>query len=95
MPPRERTPEELAEDISDLRGDMGRELGQVRDQVSRLVDRLDTAPFVRSDLHAEQIDRLRGDVGSLRSLTMWTLGLMCSSIVGAIIVLVITAGRGG
>lgn len=83
MPPRERSPEELAEDIAG-----------VRSEVQRLADRFDSAPYVRSDLHTEQIGRLRDDVGAVRALSMWTLGLMCSSIVGAIIVLVISVGRG-
>ena len=90
-PYRQRSLDEVAEDLIELRREH-----------KRLAERLDAAPYVRQDLHAEQLDRLRSDIkgvraeiASVRALTMWTLGLLCTSIIGAIIVLVISAGTAG
>jgi hypothetical protein len=83
-PRRQRSLEELDEDVVELRRD-----------VRHVGERLDSAPFVRVDLHAEQLDRLRSDISSVRALTMWTLGILCSAIVGAILVMVVAVARGG
>lgn len=83
-PYRQRSLDEVAEDLIELRRDH-----------KRLEGRLDAAPFVRQDLHAEQLDRLRSDIAGVRALTMWTLGVLCTSIIGAIIVMVISAGTAG
>lgn len=82
LPYRQRSLEEVAEDVLELRRDF-----------QDLANRLDMAPFVRVDLHAEQLDRVRSDVAAVRSLTMWTLGILCTSIVGAIVVLIVNASQ--
>jgi len=84
VPYRQRSLEEVSEDLLELRRDH-----------KRLSERLDAAPYVRQDLHAEQLDRLRSDIAAVRSLTMWTLAILCTSIIGAIITLVVSAGTGG
>lgn len=77
---RERSIDEIAEDLADLKADMHK--------------------LVRVDLHAEQLGRLRddiasarGDVSSLRHLTMWTLGILCSQIIAAIVGIVVAVAR--
>ena len=75
---------ELAEDVADLRTEM-----------KVLAARFEDAPFVRRDLHQSEYGRVRDDIAGLRTLTMWTLGLLCSALIGAIVVLVIAVGRGG
>jgi len=92
---RERSLGELAEDVDDLKRHVDARMIELTDRVRRLSDRLDNAPFIRADLHSEQISSVRNDISSLRQLTMWLLGLLVSAIIGAIVVLVITAGRGG
>jgi hypothetical protein len=67
---------------------------QIAAVAAAVAERINTAPYVRVDLHTEQIMNLRSEVGSLRQIMMWLLGLLVSAIVGAIVVLVITAGRG-
>lgn len=52
-------------------------------------------PFVRRDLHDEQIGSIRHDIAEIRVLARWAVGLIASSIIGAVVVLVIVAGRGG
>ena len=54
MPYRQRSLDEVAEDTLELRQ-------KVRD----LNARLDSAPYVRVDLHAEQLDRVRADIETL------------------------------
>lgn len=94
-PRRARSIEELDDDVHELARD-----------VRKVGERLDSAPYVRADLHAEQLDRVRGDIAALRkatesdiasvrALTMWTLGILCSAIVGAVLVAVIAVVRGG
>lgn len=84
MPYRQRSLEEVTEDIFEL-----------RQKVSDLGKRIDGAPFVRADLHAEQLDRIRSELASVRSLTMWTLGILCTFIIGAIVTFALSAGTAG
>jgi hypothetical protein len=91
---RERSIGEVADDVDRLRHDMDRRMTDMATRHTQLAAKVDAAPYVRVDLHTEQITNLRGDVASLRQVTMWLLGLLVSAIVGAIVVLVITAGRG-
>jgi hypothetical protein len=92
---RERSLAEIAEDLDELRRHVDARMIELSTTVTRLSDRFDNSPFVRSDLHSEQIGNVRKDIATLRQLTMWLLGLLVSAIIGAIVVLVITAGRGG
>lgn len=71
---RERSLDELAEDLADLK--------------------IEIHTLVRSDLHNEQIARIRDDLAGLKHLTMWTLGILCTSIIGAIVVSVVRIGAG-
>lgn len=68
---------------------------ELQRDIRHVGDRLDSAPFVRVELHNEQLDRVRSDIASLRALTMWTLGLLCSQFVGAIVVVIVSVARGG
>jgi hypothetical protein len=81
---REPSLPEVAEDVAEL-----------KHEVRRLADRLDAAPFVRADLHSEQIGSLKASVAGLETRVNLVLGLLTTSIIGAIVVLVISAGRGG
>jgi hypothetical protein len=92
---RERSLGEIADDVDRLRSHTDAIVAELATRVTKLTDRLDHAPFVRADLHSEQISSVRNDISALRQLTMWLLGLLVSAIIGAIVVLVITAGRGG
>jgi hypothetical protein len=76
-------------------GEVVRDLQRVSARVDRLAERWDDAPFVRSDLHSEQMGSVRKAVEDLGTRVNYLLGLLVSSIIGAIIVLVISAGRGG
>lgn len=92
---RERSIDEIAEDVDRLRLEVNARMTELAAIVVRLQDRFEHAPYVRQDLHSEQVTNLRNDITSLRQLTMWLLGLLVSAIIGAIVVLVITAGRSG
>jgi hypothetical protein len=83
---RERTPGEIADDLERLAR-----------QVERLTDRLDNAPFVRLDLHNEQITNLRSDISGLRAMQMWVLGMLASILVAAVVagITAIAQGRLG
>jgi len=87
---REHSIEEVVEDLEKLRYD-----------VQRLADRLDTAPFVRVDVHNEQISKLTEklkdtkeglseQLATVKSYQTWILGIMGSAAV-AFVVAVITA----
>lgn len=80
--PREPSAAELAEDITELK----REVRMLTDSIHR--------DFVRRDLHDEQIGAIRGDVAGVRTLQMWTLGILGSLAVAAIMA-VLMSGVGG
>lgn len=81
---RERTIEELAEDLEQLTA-----------QVQRLGDRFDSAPFVRADLHNEQVTNIRGQLDGLRTMLMWILGILASVLVSGVVLVVSAVARGG
>jgi hypothetical protein len=81
---RERTIEEVYEDLEKLRLEM-----------QRLADRFDNAPFVRADLHNEQIRGLSAALDSVRALQTIILGMLGSIIVGAVVVVITAVARGG
>jgi hypothetical protein len=81
---RERTIEEVAEDLDK----MWRE-------VQRLADRFDNAPFVRTDLHNEQIRSLTSGLESVARLQMWILGLLGSILVAVVVAVITAVARGG
>ena len=91
---RERSIGELTEDVEQLRQHVDARMVELAASINQLRDRLDNAPYVRNDLHSEQIQNIRGDIKALRTVTMWLLGLLVSSIVGAIIVLVVSVASG-
>lgn len=41
--------------------------------------------FVRLDLYLSERDNMRADMDALRRLSMWSLGLVCSTAIGAIV----------
>jgi len=82
--PRERTLGEVADDLERLTR-----------QVERLTDRLDNAPFVRLDLHNEQINNLRADITGLRTMLMWVLGILASILISAVVMGITAIAQGG
>ena len=84
MSPRERTLGEVADDLERLTR-----------QVERLTDRLDNAPFVRLDLHNEQINNLRADITGLRTMLMWVLGILASILISAVVMGITAIAQGG
>lgn len=84
--PRARTVDEVAEDVE-----------QLTTQVQRLADRLDNAPFVRADLHNEQIGNIRDAIAAVRALQMWILGLLGTMLValGVVVITAVAQGRLG
>lgn len=41
--------------------------------------------FVRLDLYLSERDSMRADMDALRRLAMWSLGLVCSTAIGAVV----------
>jgi len=93
--PREPTLGELADDVEKLTV-----------QVQRLGDRLDNAPYVRRDLHDEQITNVRNDIrrvqasttegmAGLRTMQMWMLGVMGSILVAAVVAVIANVAGSG
>ena len=83
MTGRERTLGEIAEDLERLTR-----------QVERLTDRLDNAPYVRLDLHNEQISNLRSDISGLRTMLMWVLGILASVMISAVVMGITAVAQG-
>lgn len=81
---RERTIDEVAEDVEELTV-----------QVRRLGDRFDNAPFVRADLHNEQVSSLRSDLSSVKSMQMWILGIFGSILIAGVVTAITAVARGG
>jgi hypothetical protein len=75
---------EVADDVDDMR----REL-------SRLRDDFESAPFVRRELHDEQIRDLREAMERVATHAQWTFGLLASSVISAVVVFAITVAQGG
>lgn len=100
---RERTPDELAEDIAEL-----------KTMVVDIGHKIDELPFVRVDVYQAKHHALRnevtaefarlhvdiekettarraaivtveGTVNSARALAMWSLGLICTAVIGGIV----------
>jgi hypothetical protein len=80
---RERTLGEVADDLERLTR-----------QVERLTDRLDNAPFVRVDLHNEQVSNLRSDISGLRTMLMWILGILASVLISAVVMGITAIAQG-
>jgi hypothetical protein len=81
---RERTLEEVTE-----------ELEKLWREFQRLADRFDTAPFVRAELHNEQIAHIRDDLGGLKTMLMWILGILGSVLVAGVVALITAVAQGG
>ena len=84
MTGRERTLGEVADDLERLTR-----------QVERLTDQLHNAPFVRLDLHNEQINNLRADITGLRTMLMWVLGILASILISAVVMVITAVAQGG
>lgn len=74
--------------------------------VDRLHERIDSLPFVRADLHNVEIqnlgnritsvsDGLRNDIGSVRTMQMWILGILGTILIAAVVTFIgmIAQGR--
>lgn len=86
---------DVADDMDELRDDLAKGLDDVRRELHRLADQLDTSPFVRREVHDEQIRGIREAMGRVASHAQWTFGLLASSIIGAVVVLAMAAAQGG
>ncbi len=83
MTPRELSIEEVAKDLEKLER-----------QVQKLIERWDSAPFVRADLHNEQIQNLRSDIGGVRTMQMWVLGILGSILIAAVVTFIGAIAQG-
>ena len=83
MTGRERTLGEVAEDLERLTR-----------QVERITDRLEHLPFVRADLHNEQVNNLRSDISGLRTMLMWVLGILASVMISAVVMGITAVAQG-
>ena len=71
------------------------DVDEVRRELSRLRDELESAPFVRRELHEEQIRDIREAMKRVASHAQWTFGLLASSIISAVVVFAVAVARGG
>jgi hypothetical protein len=81
---RERTIEEVAESLDKL--DL---------KVQRLAERFDNPPFVRTDLHNEQIRSLTSSLESVARLQMAILAVLGSILIAAVVAVITAVARGG
>lgn len=81
---RERTIGELSEDVEWL-----------IKRMQRLDDRISKAPFVRADLHNEQIANIRGRLDGLHTMLMWILGILATMLVSGVVIVISAVARGG
>lgn len=47
--------------------------------------------FVRLDLYLSERDNLRADIEAVRRLAMWSVGLVCTTAVGAVVLGIVAA----
>lgn len=85
---------EVADDVDEMREGFRRSLDDIQREVRRLADQLDTAPFVRRELHDEQIRGVRESMQRVAAHAQWTFGLVASSIIGAVVVFVLSLAQG-
>jgi hypothetical protein len=85
---------EVADDVDEMRDGLTRGLDEVRKELSRLCDQLESTPYVRRELHDEQIRDIRESMRRVASHAQWTFGLMASSIISAVVVFAIAAIQG-
>jgi hypothetical protein len=84
---------DVTDDLDEMRDGFCRNLDEVRVELRRLAEQHDRLPYVRQELHDEQIRSLREGVERVASHTHWTFALLASSIIGAVVVLVITVAQ--
>jgi hypothetical protein len=75
--------------------DVAEDVDEVRRELSRLRDELASGPYVRRELHDEQIRDLREAMKRVTSHAQWTFGLLASSIISAVVVFAIAVAQGG
>ena len=71
------------------------DVDEVRRELSRLRDELASAPFVRRELHDEQIRDIREALERVATHAQWTFGLLASSIISAVVVFAIAVAQRG
>jgi hypothetical protein len=69
------------------------EIDEMRRELSRLRDEFDAAPYVRRELHDEQIRDIREAMKRVAAHTQWTFGLLASSIISAVVVFAIAVAQ--
>lgn len=83
-------------DDSVTTGELGRRIEKIEDRIDRfeqmtsehfrvLHDQIAALRFVPLDLYLSERDTLRGEVDKASRLGMWALGLMCSIVLGSVI----------
>lgn len=85
---------EVADDVDEMRDGLTRSLDDILREVRRLGDQFDAAPFVRRELHDEQIRGVREAMDRVSAHAQWTFGLLASSIIGAIVVFALSLAQG-
>lgn len=86
---------EVADEVDEMRDGLARGLEDLRRELRRVSDQLDAAPFVRRELHDEQIRDLRETVRRVASHAQWTFALLASSIISAVVVFAVSVAQGG
>jgi hypothetical protein len=71
------------------------DVDEMRRELSRLRDEFDAAPYVRRDLHDEQIRDIREAMKRVAAHAQWTFGLLASSIISAVVVFAIAVVQRG
>jgi hypothetical protein len=88
---------ELVVRIDRLHDAVTDDVDEVRDELRRLADRLVDGQYqyVRQEVHDDHVRELREEIARVAASAQWTFGLVASSIIGAVVLFVITAVRGG
>lgn len=86
---------EVADDVDEIRDGLTRGLEDVCRELRRVSELLDAAPYVRRELHDEQIRDLRETVGRVASHAQWTFALLASSIISGVVVFAVSVTQGG
>jgi hypothetical protein len=69
------------------------EIDELRRELSLLRVEFDAAPYVRRELHDEQIRDIREAMKRVASHAQWTFGLLASSIISAVVVFAIAVAQ--
>lgn len=92
---RERTLEDIAEQVDWLTKQVEWSTKQVNRLPSRLDDRMNKAPFVRVDLYNVEMRSIRERLDSLHTMLMWILTILSGIVVAVVVTVISAVARGG